>query len=108
MFDEKFVVGCEGVAWHNGVVVIDLTGLSPRDKDSQGRPKIETNQRIVTTPVGLVELFNNLQNMMNTLVERGILTRNQPAADGQEGGGESGKGGNGGTQDEGGPQSPNF
>ena len=93
---EFFVVGCEGISFHNGVVMIDLARLSVTNKDDQGQPQREFSHRLVTTPPGMLEMFNAMQGMLNKLVEVGLLTRRedgqgaepvadtgQPAGDGQ-------------------------
>ncbi len=86
---ETFVVGCRGIIFHHGVVLIDLDGLSAEEKDDQGHPVRELCHRLVTTPPGLLEMFNSMQNMLDKLVEVGVLTRQEgavtPAAGGPAG-----------------------
>lgn len=94
MVPEVFAVGCNGVAFHNGVVIIDLAGLSATEKDDQGRPQREMRQRVVITADGAVETFNALRGMLDKLVEVGVLKRE---------GGEAAPAG-----DAAAPKSPNF
>lgn len=74
---ESFVVGCRGISFHQGIVLIDLDGLSPTAKDDQGHPVRELGHRILTTPPGLVEMFNAIQGILDKLVEVGVLTRQE-------------------------------
>lgn len=99
MFSETFAVGCAGVAFHNGVVIVDLVGLSTTDKDDQGRPARELRQRVILTADGAVETFNGLKSMLDKLVEVGVLKRDSGAAAAPPAAPDGG---------EGGPQSPNF
>ncbi|MFH1034537.1 MAG: hypothetical protein V1806_08525 [Pseudomonadota bacterium] len=77
MSKETFAVGCGGIGFHNGVVMIDFTGLSATEKDAEGRPAKEMRQRIIMTPDALLETFNNIQGMINKLVEVGVLKKNE-------------------------------
>jgi hypothetical protein len=96
MTTENFVVGCEGIGFHGGVVLVDLAGLSPTQKDAEGRPLREPRVRLIMTPEGMLETVNAMQGMIARLVEVGLLKRTEGQA-------PNGKGpGNGGGQ----PQSP--
>jgi hypothetical protein len=93
---ETFVVGCRGISFHQGVVLIDLDGLSATAKDDQGHPVREFSHRILTTPPGLVEMFNAIQGILDKLVQVGVLTRQEGTVAPQ-------------PQPQGGqPKSPNF
>jgi len=77
MSEETFAVGCGGIGFHNGVVMIDFTGLSITNKDAEGRPLIEMRHRVILTPDALLETFNAMQGMMNKLLEVGILHKKE-------------------------------
>lgn len=103
MTSEIFVVGCEGIGFHGGVVLVDMAGLSTTQKDSDGRPLREPRVRMVMTPEGMLETVNAMQGMIARLVEVGLLKRTE--GQGQGGSqGEAGKAAPGGGQ----PKSPNF
>jgi hypothetical protein len=99
-------VGCEGIGFHGGVVLVDLAGLSPTQKDAEGRPLREPRVRLLMTPEGMLETVNAMQGMIARLVEVGLLKRTEGQTpggpQGQEPGGKAP--GNGGGQ----PKSPNF
>jgi hypothetical protein len=104
MSKETFVVGCEGIGFHNGVVMVDLVGLSTTQKDAEGRPLREPRLRLIMTPDGMLETMNALQGMVNHLVERGVLKRTEgapPQAGSEQAAPAAGPG-------NGGPKSPNF
>lgn len=104
MGKDNFVVGCEGIGFHGGVVLVDMAGLSDSQKDAEGRPLREHKLRLIMTPEGMLETVNAMQGMIARLVEVGLLKRTDGPAPGQGPGapGASNIGGNGQ------PQSPNF
>lgn len=77
MSKETFAVGCGGIGFHNGVVMIDFTGFSTTEKDEEGRPQKEMRHRVIMTPDALLETFNAIQGMMNKLLEVGILQKRE-------------------------------
>jgi hypothetical protein len=77
---ETFAVGCGGVGFHNGVVMIDFLGFSLTEKDAEGRPQKEMAHRLIMTPDALLETFNAMQGMMNKLLEVGILQKREGEA----------------------------
>ncbi|MFH1034539.1 MAG: hypothetical protein V1806_08535 [Pseudomonadota bacterium] len=76
MLKETFAVGCAGVAFHNGVVMVDVTGLSTFESDANGRPITEIRERLIFTPEGFIATFNTMQGMMEKLAEVGLVKRN--------------------------------
>ena len=78
MFSENFIVGFGSIALYSGVVVLDLTGLSPTERDAQGQPTKELRQRIVMTPEAMLETFNAMQSLMAKLEQQGLVRRTGP------------------------------
>lgn len=77
MADETFAVGCSGVAFHGGVVILDLVGLSQTEKDADGKPVRELRQRIIMTAEGMLETYNAISGMMGKLEEVGVIKRKE-------------------------------
>jgi hypothetical protein len=100
MAKETFVVGCEGIGFHGGVLLVDMAGLSESQKDAEGRPLREHKLRLLMTPEGMLETVNAMQGMIARLVEVGLLKRTEGPA--QEAPQVQSSGG------EGQPKSPNF
>lgn len=82
MANETFVVGCEGIGFHGGVLLVDMAGLSATQKDAEGRPLREHKLRLVMTPEGMLETVNAMQGMIARLVEVGLLKRTEGQAPG--------------------------
>lgn len=78
MSDEVFSVGCSGVAFHGGVVILDLVGLSHTEREEDGKPKRELRQRIVMTAEGMLETYNAMRGIIGKLEEAGVLKRKEP------------------------------
>ncbi len=75
MIPEIFVDGIGGIGFSGGMVRIDLVSLSPNEKDAEGKPEREVRQRLIMTPIGLIEVFTNMHKMLDKLVELGVLQR---------------------------------
>ncbi len=108
MFSESFIVGFGSIGLYSGVVVLDLTGLSPTERDEQGQPTRELRQRIVMTPQAMLETFNAMQGLMARLEQAGLVKRADPTEqagtpEAQGSGGEPKKPGGRGQ-----PKTPNF
>lgn len=97
MSKETFAVGCGGIGFHNGVVMIEFTGFSLADKDAEGRPLKVPAHRVIMTPDALLETFNAMQGIMNKLLEVGILQKREGAEPGAAPAPVTGQ-----------PKSPNF
>jgi hypothetical protein len=110
MSDEKFVVGCEGIGFHGGVVLLDLVGLSTTNKDAEGRPLREPRLRLIMTPDGMLETMNAMQGMVNRLLEVGLIKRADAPAGGVQQNAEPGASAEAPASPElgGQPKSPNF
>ena len=78
MISESFVVGCNSISVYGGVVVLDLMGLSPTERDAQGQPSKEMRQRIIMTPQATLETFNAMQGLMARLEQQGLVKRTGP------------------------------
>lgn len=77
MADETFAVGCSGVAFHGGVVFLDLVGLSHTQRDADGRPARELRQRIVMTAEGMLETYQAITGIISKLEEAGVIKRKE-------------------------------
>ncbi|MCP5369058.1 MAG: hypothetical protein H6907_11220 [Hyphomicrobiales bacterium] len=99
MANEVFADGIGELGIAGGVVRINLVALSPTEKDANGQPVREFRQRLLMTPQGVLELHAGLQNMLDQLVEAGVLHRRDQKAAAED---RPAKG-NGGE-----PKTPNF
>lgn len=79
---EVFADGVSEVNIAGGIVRINFVSLSATLKDEKGIPVRELRQRIVTTPQGVIELYNAMQQVIEKLIESGALHRRpgEPAA----------------------------
>jgi hypothetical protein len=75
MTSEVFADGVSEVNIAGGIVRINFVSLSATLKDEKGIPVRELRQRIVTTPQGVIELYNAMQQVIEKLIENGTLQR---------------------------------
>lgn len=81
MTDEVFADLIGEITFTGGVFRIDLLSLSPVERDAGGNPKAVLRQRIIMPPDGFLQSFTAMQDIMDKLVEAGIVKRNpRPAA----------------------------
>ena len=75
---EIFVDGIGQIHFAGGMVRYDFVSLQPQ---ADGKPPVaETNIRIVMPPQGFLGAFNSMQQMIDKLLEAGILQKNEKAA----------------------------
>ncbi len=57
----------------NGMVRIEFASASVGESDKQGNPVAEPKFRVVMTPHGFMKTFGNMEKMMNSLDEAGVI-----------------------------------
>jgi hypothetical protein len=79
MVSEIFADGVGRVDFVSGVVRIELVSLEPTES---GQGKMEVRQRIAMPVDGFLHSLNTMGDLVNKLVEAGVLKRNeqQPGA----------------------------
>ena len=78
MKNEIYADGIGQIHFAGGMVRFDFVTLQP-DPEGKGEPTPEYNERIIMPPQGFLNTFNSMQNLIDKLVEAGVLTRNEPA-----------------------------
>ena len=71
--DEIFVDGIGKLHFIKGLVRFDLTSFQPNEEG--GDPIAETKQRIIMPPNGFLETFNVMQQLIDQLLDAGVLTK---------------------------------
>lgn len=74
MVAEVFADGVGRVDFVSGVVRIELVSLEPAES---GQGKMEVRQRIVMPVDGFLHSLNTMGDLVNKLVEAGVLKRNE-------------------------------
>lgn len=79
MSDKKeiFVDGIGQIHFAGGMVRYDFVSLQPQEDGKAPVP--ETNLRIVMPPQGFLAAFNSMQQMIDKLLDAGILQKNEAA-----------------------------
>ncbi len=75
---EIFVDGIGQIHFAGGMVRYDFVTLQPQGDGKA--PAAETNVRIVMPPQGFLGAFNSMQQMIDKLLEAGVLQKNENAA----------------------------
>jgi hypothetical protein len=75
MIDEVFADGISEVNIAAGIVRINFVSYSATEKDAKGNPTRELRHRVVTTPQGVLELYASMKQVIDKLVETGVLQR---------------------------------
>jgi hypothetical protein len=57
----------------NGMVRIEFASASVGESDNQGNPVAEPKFRVVMTPHGFMKTFGNMEKMMASLSEAGVI-----------------------------------
>ncbi len=72
---EIFVDGIGKIHFTAGMVRFDMISLDPVE---EGKDPVPRNKvRIIMPPEGFLSAFNTMQNLIDQLLENGILTKNQ-------------------------------
>lgn len=101
-FQDVYADGIGEITLTGGMVRIDLVSLSAKEKDSEGRPKLEFRKRIVLPPEGFLRSFSAMEDLVKQLVDAGLIKRRDGGEGGQ--GTEVQASASGATP----PSSPNF
>ncbi len=77
MADKKeiFADGIDQIHFAGGMVRLDLMTLQPAEEGKNPVP--ESNTRIIMPPQGFLSTFNSMQQLINKLVEAGVLKKNE-------------------------------
>lgn len=73
------LIYCDGVSSMSvtgGMVRIDLTALSPTQRDSSNRPLVEFRGQVVMPPDAFLQAFDLMQKFVNELKEKGVIAMN--------------------------------
>lgn len=76
---EIYADGIGQIHFAGGMVRYDFVTLQPA-VDGKGEPTPEYKERIIMPPQGFLNMFNSMQNLIDKLVDAGILTKNENAA----------------------------
>jgi hypothetical protein len=75
-----FVDGVGNINVTGNIVRIDLVALQPQLKGENGEPVFASTQRIVMPLEGFMSAVELQQNIIQQLIQNGVLTVNQAAA----------------------------
>ena len=76
---EIFADGIGQIHFAGGMVRFDFVTLQP-DPDGKGEPQPLCKERIIMPPQGFLNAFNSMQNLIDKLLEAGILQKTDNAA----------------------------
>jgi hypothetical protein len=76
---EIFADGIGQIHFAGGMVRFDFVTLQP-DPDGKGEPQPLCKERIIMPPQGFLNAFNSMQNLIDKLLEAGILQKTNNAA----------------------------
>lgn len=76
MQQEIFVDGISSIHITGNLVRIDLMTIQPHLKSDNGQPVVEINKRIIMPLEGFVQSLPLQENIVNQLLEAGILKKN--------------------------------
>jgi len=74
---EIFADGIGQIHFAGGMVRFDFMTLQPNPDGSE--PTIEYKERIVMPPQGFLNAFQSMQNLIDKLLEAGVLQKNDAA-----------------------------
>lgn len=75
---EIFADGIGQIHFAGGMVRFDFVTLQPNE-DGKGEPLPVGNERIIMPPQGFLNAFNSMQNLIDKLLEAGVLQKNANA-----------------------------
>ncbi len=73
---EIYADGIGQIHFAGGMVRYDFVNLEPE----QDGPAFESRARIIMPPQGFLNMFNSMQELINKLLEAGVLQKNMPQA----------------------------
>ena len=74
---EIFADGIGQIHFAGGMVRYDFVTLQPAEEGKAPIP--EANIRIIMPPQGFLSAFNSMQQLIDKLLEAGVLQKNEPA-----------------------------
>lgn len=77
---EIYADGIGQIHFAGGMVRFDFVTLQP-DPDGKSDPTPLCKERIIMPPQGFLNAFNSMQNLIDKLLEAGVLQKNAAAAD---------------------------
>ena len=79
MADKKeiFADGVGQIHFAGGMVRYDFVTLQPEENGKAPVP--QSNMRVIMPPQGFLAAFNSMQQLIDKLVEAGVLQKNEPA-----------------------------
>ena len=79
MADKKeiFADGVGQIHFAGGMVRYDFVTLQPEENGKAPVP--QSNIRVIMPPQGFLAAFNSMQQLIDKLVEAGVLQKNEPA-----------------------------
>ena len=77
--EEIFADGIGQIHFAGGMVRFDFVTLQP-DPDGKGEPQPLCKERIIMPPQGFLNAFNSMQNLIDKLLEAGILQKTNNTA----------------------------
>jgi hypothetical protein len=75
---EIFADGIGQIHFAGGMVRFDFVTLQPA-ADGKGEPVAEYNERVIMPPQGFLNAFNSMQQLIDKLLEAGVLKKNEAA-----------------------------
>ena len=75
---EVFADGIGQIHFAGGMVRYDFVTLQP--KEDGKAPESQSNIRIIMPPQGFLAAFNSMQQLIDKLLEAGVLQKNEQAA----------------------------
>ncbi len=75
---EIFADGIGQIHFAGGMVRYDFVTLQP-DPEGKANPTPVVNERIIMPPQGFLNMFNSMQNLIDKLLEAGVLKKNENA-----------------------------
>ena len=74
---ELYADGIGQIHFAGGMVRFDFVTLQPKEDGQQ--PGVESNVRMIMPPQGFLNAFNSMQQLIDRLVEAGVLKKNENA-----------------------------
>jgi hypothetical protein len=75
---EIYADGIGQIHFAGGMVRYDFVTLQP-NTDGKGEPTPICRERIIMPPQGFLSAFNSMQNLIDKLLEAGVLQKNENA-----------------------------
>jgi hypothetical protein len=76
--EEIYADGIGQIHFAGGMVRFDFVTLQP-DADGKKEPQPVCRERIIMPPQGFLNAFNSMQNLIDKLLEAGVLQKNAAA-----------------------------